>query len=79
MVYLKISVLSRQFSQSRSGARNVWIDIVEFPWQLTHPPQDGKHSCFNQLNLEDIFFEDERFYILKEMYRNNMNQLVVCI
>lgn len=42
--HLKISEVSRQFSQSRSVPRRVCMDIVEFPWQLIQPPQVGKHS-----------------------------------
>lgn len=42
--YPRISVLSRQFSQSSSAPRKACIDIVEFPWQLIQPLQVGKHS-----------------------------------
>lgn len=49
--YLRISVLSRQFSQSKSDPRSDCIEIVEFPWQLIQPLQVGKHSCWSIFDL----------------------------
>lgn len=76
-IYLSISVLSRQFSQSKSVPRNDWIEMVEFPWQLMQPLQLGRHSCWNftQTNYLQPFDKTFLFWVLIEIEQNQFEKL----
>lgn len=81
--YLSISVLSRQFSQSKSVPRNDCIEMVGFPWQLMHPLQLGKHSYlkqFTQNNNEAILLQIYHQKLLKilknQQQKRNMTKNV---